>query len=231
MKHTLRIFTIIVAMVVMSAGHVWADSPVPTGDIKVKSIVGGNVSFYDNVNCTGSAIACAVGGDEVYMKVTPSFGYTIKDILTKGSITVERSTTSGAAQAPRRTSIISEMITVCKEDETAGIYSFTMPEDEKFGYIYNVSVSVNFPGKPKNTDDVSYIDADGTTKTLAANTAYIIDGTESKMGTSNTDTWYVCTGDVAYTSSITLGGDVNLILADGCQMSATTISGSRTTFL
>jgi hypothetical protein len=165
-------------------------------------------------------------GYTVYIKAVPNYDYTLGAADDNGAVTfITAEQTTNIFQAPRRTQSdptinVGPDITVTATSERY-VYSFVMPANGA-----NVTVHVNFPEKPKNTAAVSYIDADGTTKTLAANTAYIIDGTESKMGTSNTDTWYVCTGDVAYTSSITLGGDVNLILADGCQMSAATISGS-----
>ena len=235
MKRTLRILTLL-SVALLTAGHTWAN-----GDIKVKSTVGGSVAFYSNAECTATTVITqAAAGATVYMKVTPDFGYTIYEILTKGSITVEMSTGSGAAQARTAAPVIPELIPVDYVDETAGIYSFTMPDDEEFGYIYNVSVSVTFPEKAYLTG-VEYVDVTGTATTTAEGVkVYVLDGTEKTLGRDGTDTndnpyetWYVCNSDQAYTSTLTLYGNVNTIIADYQTLSVGTadsrISGSGIT--
>jgi hypothetical protein len=248
MKHTMRILTFLMLAIVVGTGQTWGKLR-GLGHIVCNeaNVTGGTLTFYTDAACTDTKaitmtdgkssnlssedLTAVMDGDNVigytvYIKAVPNYDYTLGAADDNGAVTfITAEKTTSIFQAPRRSSPdptlkLGHDITVTATDERF-VYSFTMPASGA-----NVTVHVNFPEKPKNTAAVSYIDADGTTKTLAANTAYIIDGTESKMGTSNTDTWYVCTGDVAYTSSITLGGDVNLILADGCQMSATTISGS-----
>ena len=248
MKHTMRILTFLMLAIVVGTGQTWGRLR-GLGHIVCNevNVTGGTLTFYTDAACTDTKaitmtdgkssnlsiedLTAVMDGDNVigytvYIKAVPNYDYTLGAADNNGAVTfITAEKTTNIFQAPRRTQSdptinVGHDIAV-KATDKRYVYSFVMPANGA-----NVTVHVNFPEKPKNTAAVSYIDADGTTKTLAANTAYIIDGTESKMGTSNTDTWYVCTGDVAYTSSITLGGDVNLILADGCQMSATTISGS-----
>lgn len=248
MKHTMRILTFLMLAIVVGTGQTWGRLR-GLGHIVCNeaNVTGGTLTFYTDAACTDTKaitmtdgkssnlssedLTAVMDGDNVigytvYIKAVPNYNYTFGAADDNGAVTfITAEQTTNIFQAPRRTQSdptinVGHDIAV-KATDKRYVYSFVMPANGA-----NVTVHVNFPEKPKNTAAVSYIDASGTTKTLAANTAYIIDGTESKMGTSNTDTWYVCTGDVAYTSSITLGGDVNLILADGCQMSATTISGS-----
>lgn len=248
MKHTMRILTFLMLAIVVGTGQTWGRLR-GLGHIVCNeaNVTGGTLTFYTDAACTDTKaitmtdgkssnlssedLTAVMDGDNVigytvYIKTVPNYNYTFGAADDNGAVTfITAEKTTNIFQAPRRTQSdptinVGHDIAV-KATDKRYVYSFVMPANGA-----NVTVHVNFPEKPKNTAAVSYIDADGTTKTLAANTAYIIDGTESKMGTSNTDTWYVCTGDMAYTSSITLGGDVNLILADGCQMSATTISGS-----
>ncbi len=248
MKHTMRILTFLMLAIVVGTGQTWGRLR-GLGHIVCNeaNVTGGTLTFYTDAACTDTKaitmtdgkssnlssddLTAVMDGDNVigytvYIKAVPNYDYTLGAADNNGAVTfITAEKTTNIFQAPRRTQSdptinVGHDIAV-KATDKRYVYSFVMPANGA-----NVTVHVNFPEKPKNTAAVSYIDAGGTTKTLAANTAYIIDGTESKMGTSNTDTWYVCTGDVAYTSSITLGGDVNLILADGCQMSATTISGS-----
>ena len=59
--------------------------------------------------------------------------------------------------------------------------------------------------------EVSYVDADGTAQTASA---IALDGTETSLAAG----WYFVGKDIDYTATITLDGDVNLILADGCTM-------------
>lgn len=248
MKHTMRILTFLMLAIVVGTGQTWGRLR-GLGHIVCNeaNVTGGTLTFYTDAACTDTKaitmtdgkssnlssedLTAVMDGDNVigytiYIKAVPNYNYTFGAADNNGAVTfITAEKTTNIFQAPRRTQSdptinVGHDIAV-KATDKRHVYSFVMPANGA-----NVTVHVNFPEKPKNTAAVSYIAADGTTKTLAANTAYIIDGTESKMGTSNTNTWYVCTGDVAYTSSITLGGDVNLILADGCQMSATTISGS-----
>ncbi len=67
--------------------------------------------------------------------------------------------------------------------------------------------------------DVTYIDADGNTQTAQA---IALVGTETTLGQSEQETWYIVDKNIDYTATLTLDGDVNLIRADGCTMTVTT---------
>ncbi len=58
---------------------------------------------------------------------------------------------------------------------------------------------------------ITYIDADGTTKTAEA---IALDGSETKL----TADWYFVGKDISYDHALSFNGDVNLILADGTKM-------------
>ncbi|WP_296628878.1 hypothetical protein, partial [uncultured Negativibacillus sp.] len=60
---------------------------------------------------------------------------------------------------------------------------------------------------------VTYIDADGQTKTLTENYTTVYTDT-----TSWNDGWYVVSGTVEIGQRVTVTGDVKLILADGCNL-------------
>ena len=64
---------------------------------------------------------------------------------------------------------------------------------------------------------VAYINADGTP---AQAQAVALDGTETSLA----EGWYFVGKDISYTATVTLGGDVHLILADGKTMNVTTTS-------
>jgi len=80
------------------------------------------------------------------------------------------------------------------------------------------------------TTNVDYMDWDDTAKKLVKkNTAtddndandkvWILDGTETTLGTYNSETWYVVPSDgVNYSSPLFLTGDVHVILTDGAMM-------------
>ena len=122
--------------------------------------------------------------------------------------------------------------------------------DEIFTYKPYGSLVAKVHAKLEGSDDaaeaafwmphqmVAYVDADGlphndlTDSTPEAtdngHDAYILDGTETTLGKSGTDTWYVAlptaeNGGYALTkyNQITLNGNVHLILADGAEMKAT----------
>lgn len=66
-------------------------------------------------------------------------------------------------------------------------------------------------------DGVKYIDADGQEKTQDGVTI-INNNTSTTFGTTNATTWYVMTGEINYTSTVSLIGDVHIILADGADI-------------
>ena len=93
-------------------------------------------------------------------------------------------------------------------------YHLTMPDQD-------VTISVNTAallstGQPVT---VAYINADGTPGEASA---IALDGTETSLAAG----WYFVGKDIDYTATVTLDGDVNLILADGKTMNIGT-SGNR----
>ena len=66
-------------------------------------------------------------------------------------------------------------------------------------------------------DGVKYIDADGKEKTQNEFTI-INNKTQITLGTTNKTTWYVMTGEINYESTVSLMGDVHIILEDGADV-------------
>ena len=84
-------------------------------------------------------------------------------------------------------------------------YTLTMPDaDVTIGATFMELVSV------------SYIDTDGKEQTV---NAFLLQGGGA---TTIPAGWYVVNSDVTYTGTVTLGGDVNIILADGMTMTVNT---------
>ena len=108
-------------------------------------------------------------------------------------------------------------------------YALTMPDD-------NVTVSVD-TDVLRSTGllvIINYIDADGKLRDTPV--AIAIDGTENNLGRSDQETWYFVGADISHDGDIIFQGDVNIILADGCTMTAsnneyrTSGSGGTLTF-
>ena len=101
-----------------------------------------------------------------------------------------------------------------------GLYYVVMPADVNL----SVSITATFPGVATNTETISYVDADGLTKSKAAGEVYVLDGTEPRLGygsynnRTEHETWYVLPKDLTYTNGLELYGKVHLILADGKTM-------------
>lgn len=89
------------------------------------------------------------------------------------------------------------------DDHAINGTTFPMPDAD-----VTVSVALRSTGQAVT---VSYIDANGDPQTTQA---IALDGTETSIGKG----WYFVGKDITYTSSVTLNGDVNLILKDGCEM-------------
>ncbi|MBR4730550.1 MAG: leucine-rich repeat protein [Prevotella sp.] len=73
---------------------------------------------------------------------------------------------------------------------------------------------------------IPYIAANGSKAYRTENTYTVLTGSETCLGTDGTETWYVVNSisdisDINYNHPITLNGNVNLILADGCTMNVT----------
>ena len=70
-------------------------------------------------------------------------------------------------------------------------------------------------------DSISYIDADGSTKNC--DSATVVTENDTAWGKNdNGEHWYVVTADTPITIStrVTVSGNVHLILADGCKLTA-----------
>ena len=65
---------------------------------------------------------------------------------------------------------------------------------------------------------VSYIDANGTTRTCASATE--VTESDTSWGDDGNSGWYVVNGDVTIDQRVTVTGDVHLILADGYTLTA-----------
>ena len=68
-----------------------------------------------------------------------------------------------------------------------------------------------------DTVTANYMNADGTTGSHSA-TVINQSNMPTKLGTNGTESWYVVTENVSYTSQIQLRGDVHLILGNGKTM-------------
>ena len=87
-----------------------------------------------------------------------------------------------------------------------GTWSFTMPGAQ-------VTVSATFKKAPVIT---SYVDADGVVHDNVQ--AIPLDETMTSLGEDEQESWYVASGTLNYTQTLTFAGDVHLILADGAVM-------------
>ena len=85
--------------------------------------------------------------------------------------------------------------------------TLTMPDE-------NVTISTALRSDGQQ-HEVSYMTADGSTQTAQA---VALDGTETNLATG----WYYVGNDISYNATLTLDGDVHLILADGKTMNVTT---------
>lgn len=73
-----------------------------------------------------------------------------------------------------------------------------------------------FPLTASAASNVAYVDASGTT--LICQSAIVVDGTNTNLGTGSTESWYVLTQNVNVTGYLNIAGTVNLILQDGCTL-------------
>lgn len=193
----------------------------------IETVSGQSSPGHDVCNLSGRTLT----DNKVYILARPAFGHTGLGV----NFTVEKSGDSNIAQARRRTADATDIpfgnIPVTPVDGMLGIYCFEMPADPNI----TVTITAKFEALPTNADAITYVDADGTTKTKPAGTVYVLDGTDFRLGKytasgeSATDpdtgkpyeTWYVCNDDLAYPHGLRLYGDVHLILTDGKTMNVT----------
>ncbi len=92
---------------------------------------------------------------------------------------------------------------------TAGNYTFILADD---GQHLKLTVK-GFAVPPV---EVAYIDENREEQTAMA---IALTGSETALGAEGEETWYVADGTLNYTQTLTLSGDVHLILASGAVMS------------
>ena len=245
MKKTLKLMIALV-LAGVGAGQAWADSQM-IGHITT-SATNGTLAYYaskdvaytdatsihalSNVssgvsteNLTAVTVGESTVGYRVYVRATGNFGYTPVGMTPTAEVTTT------VMQASRRTAAGDESFAPGQTVEVEavegypGVYSFVMPNDPNL----NVSITADFAAKATNPDALAYIDASGTEQSRDAGTVYVLDGTESGLGQSDAETWYVCTtaatanegNGLEYNRELRLNGTVHLILADGSKMSVT----------
>ena len=91
------------------------------------------------------------------------------------------------------------------------IVTFTMPAAD---------VTISGSGHLATTE-VNYVDGDGAVHTA---NALPLTGNEIAIGVEGEERWYVASGELNYPQTLTLSGDVRLILADGAVMNIGTTS-------
>jgi len=115
---------------------------------------------------------------------------------------------------------------------TTPVHSMTLPASRtrqtfflwRWALCLALLAALLLPGLARAAANVPYLDASGGPQTAASATD--LTGSETTLGVASTTTWYVC-GDGAtptsltYASTLTIAGNVNLILADGCAMKVT----------
>ena len=233
MKTTLKL---IIALVLAGAGigQAWAEGMPPRYIGHITYTKGtddhGKLSFYhrpyDGIELsTGEALDVNAAGlghptdDQghdlegwcVYVYAYPDEGYTVKDMTLEAELTttVMQSRRNKAADSDASFDI-GQKLTLTPLPGRPYIFEMVMPDDPNL----SVTVTAKFAEKAKNTEAVSYIDADGVTQTKEAGTVYVLDGTEAELAG-----WYVCNSTLSYEGTLKGVGDVHLILADGAEMS------------
>lgn len=209
---------------------------------------GGTLKFYmtnaDGVlsDEIGINAVVAVPGEPVYMKAIPDVAHTLAG-MTATSITAFKSGGLNIAEARTRSgndasgpsigpSVEMTPVKDGSNNVIPGVFQFTMPSGGE-----NVTVSATFAEKAF-VENVAYITSDGSDG--KAPKAYVLDGTETVLGTPGANTenisevWYVCqtpatensgkgllyaiTGTNCSALTIAENCHVHLILADGCLM-------------
>ena len=218
MRHTLRILTLLL-LALAGAGQAWAlrgSYPISKGTIS-----GGDIAFYENAEMSTASIDNAAPGSTVYIQATPDVFHSCLDV----EFTAQKSAPSSQAEARTRAPKYGT-IEVSAVTGKPGLYSFVMPSDDS-----NVTVSATFPDKANETK-VEYLTWSDTDKKLEKTTTadntkvYVLDGTETTLGKTGEETWYVCSTaatendgkGLAYAGELKLYGNVHLILADKAAM-------------
>ena len=249
MTRTMKILTLLV-VTLFTAGQAWAGVEYDLGHIIYTQgdNDGGKLTFYQNPDCSANTDLQFDNGksryrlasaelDEnrtVYIKATPDFGYTVKEM----TITAEESNGSGVAEAPSRHAPgVGQSVTVTPVNGKPGLYSFQMPANGN-----NVTVTAEFKEKTKKTVDYIGFSETGEVQNCKVE-AYVLDGTEDYLGEqpatqydapqfstlrasrrrsiSVEPVWYVCDSKKLAYESLKINSYVALILADDAIMSVT----------
>ena len=220
----LRILKLIVIAVMglVIAMPAWSKVQVVATDANNESlVVGGSIAFYSNASCT-TATTTFDAGSTVYIKATPDVEHTVWG-MSASDFSLTKAVNTNAASVRRRNIPFGDITVTLVNTDNPSIFKFTLPTDED-GII--VIVSATFPEKSKLGDEghghINYIDGDGNTVNTEGKVVYILDGTETMLGASGKETWYVCLSNITYTGTITLNGNVHLILADNSAMTVGT---------
>ena len=174
-------------------------------------------------------------GYRFYILAAPEIGHKLAKPDANGNVSFIRAEVvasgKGAQQVRRRTSAtfkVGQFLDVKyyylewgSLNNYCGVYYVDMPADPNL----SVSITAEFPLQATTTADVSYIDADGSTKTKAKGEAYVLDGTEPVLGYGNRndqthESWYVVPANtnINYTQMLMGFGKIHLILSDGATL-------------
>lgn len=228
-----KTFKYIIVLAAVIIGSTSASARLRNSGVVNTDVTGGTVDIKYQVG-EGEPVAVTPGTTEVPKDaiVTVSLTADVVHTLTGATVTAELSFPTDQAQARsliRGSSSdglgIGSKIEVSGIDES-GSCTFTMPDG------IDVGLTVRFADKP--CEDVAYINAagilcDGQGDHPAKVKAYVLDGTETVLGVSGQETWYVCKtlatansgAGLTYDHQLDLFGDVRLILADGSKMTIT----------
>ena len=166
------------------------------------AVINGKIGSCQNINLNGGNV---IVNGEIYN----STGYTVTYDFTSATDSYYIQSFSNELYEGR-----SRTVRV-KDDKSAlcegNIYWGTLT-DEQIAAISGKTMTPSI--SDQKPISVNYIDEDGVEKTRYA---LPLQGGETTL----TSGWYVVNDDVEYTGKITLGGDVNIILADGKKMTVT----------
>ena len=136
-------------------------------------------------------------------------------IINGGQVTATSNGNSNGIYAKNGTILDGGSVTASSYEGTvivANGWTYAADEDDitYSGTLVNRDIA-NKTLRPK-TYTTYYIDADGTRH--YAEDATVLDGSNNELSAG----WYVVKGNVEYSSKLSFGGDVNLILADGASL-------------
>ena len=188
------------------------------GDVIVKS----GKAFINNDNPSNNVVTGTVSDYSLIngMSLQPAVAVTLGEGITAGSgiitsgnnlyaqvgqtVTVNASNVTVPAGYAFSGITVTPTVTVTNNGN--GTYSFTTPAAD-------VTVSATFALQPVS---VNYLDADGVQHTVDA--LPLLGGGATTLAAG----WYVVNSNISYTGTVTLVGNVNLILADDCHMNVGT---------